>query len=114
MAWPSMKKNGVHHHHHQPFENNDFGPPEVTSVAEVECIMLPKGQNWILMPTLFLAVPAMRSPITVPRNHLAMIARPWRVYRLSTPGALAKHGWRVTSMHCDVVVVVTKPMNLPL
>jgi hypothetical protein len=31
--------------------------------------MLPKGQNWILMLALFLAVPAMRSPITVPRNR---------------------------------------------
>ncbi|MGA2272627.1 MAG: hypothetical protein ABSH00_03665 [Bryobacteraceae bacterium] len=31
--------------------------------------MLPKSQNWILMLALFLAAPAMRSPITVPRNQ---------------------------------------------
>jgi hypothetical protein len=30
---------------------------------------LPKGQNWILMLALFLAVPVMRPPITVPRNQ---------------------------------------------
>jgi hypothetical protein len=53
----------------QSFDNNDFGPPDVTALAEVEGIMLPKGQNWILMLALFLAVPAMRSPITVPRNR---------------------------------------------
>jgi len=29
----------------------------------------PKSQNWILMLAPFLAVPAMRSPITVPRNQ---------------------------------------------
>jgi hypothetical protein len=40
--------------------------------------MLPKGQNWILMLALFLAVPATRSPITVPEINLAMIVRPWR------------------------------------
>jgi hypothetical protein len=53
----------------QPFESNDLGPPEVTSRAEVESIMLPKGQNWILMLALLLAVPVMRSPITVPRSQ---------------------------------------------
>jgi hypothetical protein len=31
--------------------------------------MLPKGQNWILMLALLLAVPVMRSPITVPRSQ---------------------------------------------
>ena len=53
----------------QPLENNDFGPPEVTSLAEIESIMLPKGQNWILMLALFLAVSAFRSPSSVPRNQ---------------------------------------------
>jgi len=37
--------------------------------GEVESIMLPKGQNWILMLALLLAVPVMRSPITVPRSQ---------------------------------------------
>jgi hypothetical protein len=37
----------------QPLENNDFGPPEVTSLAEVESITLPKVQNWILMLALW-------------------------------------------------------------